>query len=258
MLTVGVDLAAEPAGTALAVIEWSSGRAQLRDVRVGVDDNAIVDAVVGADKAGIDCPLGWPAAFLEFITAHHTGHVTVPNDAAGLVWRRKLAYRVTDEIVHRAVGRWPLSVAADWIGHTAMRAAALLAVLADRGYPVDRTGAGVVVEVYPAASMHIWELPTRGYKGTANLPRLAELVHRLQAQIPWLDLGSHETLCRACDHATDALIAALTARAAALGLATRPDDEHLATARTEGWIALPTSPLNGLQPPSTTSQHKDP
>ena len=34
-----------------------------------------------------------------------------------MAWRRKLAYRVTDEVVHAAVGRWPLSVAADRIGH---------------------------------------------------------------------------------------------------------------------------------------------
>jgi hypothetical protein len=50
-------------------------------------------------------------------------------------------------------------------------------------------------------------VPARGYKGTANLPRLADLVDRLRAQVPWLDLGSYEALCRASDHATDALVA---------------------------------------------------
>jgi predicted nuclease with RNAse H fold len=248
VLTVGVDLAAEPAGTALATIEWSSGRAGLVGIHVGVEDRAIVDAVTEAGKAGVDCPLGWPAAFVEFVRAHHAGHVVAPTDVRGLAWRRRLAYRVTDEVVHRTVGRLPLSVAADRIGHTAMRAAALLAVLAERGCPVDRSGTGVVVEVYPAASLRVWGLPDRGYKRTANLPRLAELVDRLQTQAPWLDLGAYEARCRASDHAFDAVVAALTARATALGLATRPGREHLDTARTEGWIAVPTSSLNDLRP----------
>jgi hypothetical protein len=50
-------------------------------------------------------------------------------------------------------------------------------------------------------------------------------------------------LCRGSDHALDAVVAAITARCAAIGLATRPDGDQLAAARTEGWIALPTAPL---------------
>lgn len=248
MLTVGVDLAAEPAGTALAAVEWTAGRAELVDLRVGVDDDAVLAALAGADKAGIDCPLGWPAAFVEFVRAHHEGHVVAPSDVAGKAWRRRLAYRVTDEMTRRVVGRLPLSVAADLIGHTAMRAAALLAVLAGRGRPVDRSGTGVVVEVYPAASLRIWGLPERGYKRAANVGRLAALVETFHQRAPWLELGAHGTLCRTSDHAFDAVLAAVTARAAALGRTAGPGAEHLDAARTEGWIALPTSPLEDLRP----------
>jgi hypothetical protein len=28
---------------------------------------------MAADKAGIDCPLGWPEKFVKFISTHHTG-----------------------------------------------------------------------------------------------------------------------------------------------------------------------------------------
>ena len=38
MLTVGVDLAAEPEGTALARIEWRDGQAVVLDVTQGADD----------------------------------------------------------------------------------------------------------------------------------------------------------------------------------------------------------------------------
>jgi predicted nuclease with RNAse H fold len=249
MLTVGVDLAAEPAGTALAVIEWSPGRARLSEVVVGADDAVLLDRIGRADKAGIDCPLGWPAAFVEFVSAHRDGHVTVPAGVAGLVWRRRLAYRVTDGIVRTATGRWPLSVAADRIGHTAMRAAALLAALAGAGRPVDRAGTGVVVEVYPAASLRVWGLPDRGYKRTANLARLDDLVDRLTERARWLDLGPHEALCRRSDHAIDAVLAAITARCAAIGATAEPDPDQVDLARVEGWIAVPTTPLSGLCDP---------
>jgi hypothetical protein len=49
------------------------------------------------------------------------------------------------------------------------------------------------------------------------------------------------------DDALDAVIAALTARAAAKGLLTRPGPGDTA-APTEGWIALPTIPLAALAP----------
>jgi hypothetical protein len=57
---------------------------------------------------------------------------------------------LTDEAVRAETGLIPLSVAADRIGHAAMRCAGLLAQLARRGQSVDRCGRGVVVEVYPA------------------------------------------------------------------------------------------------------------
>jgi predicted nuclease with RNAse H fold len=206
MLTVGVDLAAEPDGTAIAVLDWAPGRASLRELITGVDDAKVVDAISQADKAGIDCPLGWPTPFVEFVTAHSRGTVTIPPDLPGRDWRRLLAYRLTDLAVHETTGQRPLSVAADRIGHTAMRAAGLLARLAVDGHPVDRTGAGVVVEVYPAASLRKWELPYRGYKNRKHVTVLDELVDRLKQTAPWLDFATHETT----------------------------------------WIALPTSPISSL------------
>lgn len=53
-------------------------------------------------------------------------------------------------------------------------------------------------------------------------------------------------LCRISHDALDAVIAALTVRAAALRLALRPDPELQPQANREGWIALPTAPLAEL------------
>ncbi|MEV1178857.1 hypothetical protein [Nonomuraea sp. NPDC049784] len=57
---------------------------------------------------------------------------------SGRAWRRDLALRVTDQVVHQQTGLTPLSVSADRIGHATMRCAAPLAELARRGRPVDR------------------------------------------------------------------------------------------------------------------------
>ncbi|MGC5015148.1 DUF429 domain-containing protein [Streptosporangium sp. DT93] len=246
MLTVGVDLAAEAVRTAVAWLDWSEDGARVTRIEIQADDDVIVEAIMGADKAGVDCPIGWPDAFVDFVVAHRAGHVQVPGGVAGRDWRRNLALRVTDRVVHDLTGLTPLSVSADRIGHTAMRCAALLAELTRRGRPADRRGDGVVVEVYPAASLKRWGLPFRGYKRSANLAALGDLVDGLREAAPWLDLGPYERVCRASDDATDAVIAALTARAALLGLATVPAGEQTGPARTEGWIALPTTPLREL------------
>ena len=185
---------------------------------VGADDEAVLDALATADKAGIDAPFGWPDAFTALPDSASAGDVPVSGrpdrpavaEAAGLA--------APDEAVRGATGIIPLSVAADRIGHAAMRCAGLLAKLGDAGSPVARDGSGTVTEVYPAASLKQWGLPWRGYKQPRNLGALTELVTALQAAAPWLELGPHEQLCHTSNDALDAVIAALTARAAALGL----------------------------------------
>jgi predicted nuclease with RNAse H fold len=246
MLTVGVDLAAEPQRTAVARIEWSNGRARICDVVCGADDDVVVAAIAEARKAGIDCPLGWPDEFVAFVAAHRAGHVTVPGDLTGRQWRRPLTLRLTDRVVQAETGLTPLSVAADLIGHVALRCAGLLALLASRGLAVDRCGSGTVVEVYPSASLKRWGLPYRGYKRPADVERLGDLVDRLLAAAPWLHPGGTESLCRRSHDATDAVVAALTARAASRNLASVPAAGQEAAARTEGWIAVPTAPLDRL------------
>jgi len=241
--TAGIDLAADDARTAIAEIRWSAGIAELERLVVGVDDTMVLDAIRCSDKAGVDCPLGWPVAFTRFVAAQEGGDLVVPA-LTGRDWRRSLAYRRTDLMVHETLGIWPMSVAADRIAHVAMRCAGLLARLAADGLAVDRTGAGVVVEVYPAASLRRWGLePFRRYKGAANADRLDLLVSALSTAAPWLRLREFEAVCRRSDHALDAVLAALTARAAALGQTTAPAGEHAAV---EGWIAVPERPLGCL------------
>ncbi|MCU1407792.1 MAG: hypothetical protein JWQ43_4095 [Glaciihabitans sp.] len=246
MLTAGIDLAAEPRGTALAVIDWGERSAQLSILRVGIQDSEIVDAAGAAQSIGIDCAFGWPDDFLAFVTAHTAGARVDRSIDEGMDWRRRLAYRETNRDVRRRTGRWPLSVATDRLGLTAMHCAALLDVLADRIGPIDRSGAGRVAEVYPSATLRGWGFTTRGYK-TDPAPRRL-LVEELERRAPWLDLAGNQELLVQSDDAFDAVIASLAARAHARGLTEPCPPEHLAQARREGWIALPSAPLEALAP----------
>ncbi|MFL6144961.1 MAG: DUF429 domain-containing protein [Labedaea sp.] len=247
MITVGVDLAAEPDTTAVAVLEWRAKGAELTALTVPADDAAVLQLAQGADKIGIDCPLGWPDAFVEFLSAHRERRADTANHVMGGEWRRGLANRLTDRLVREQLNIIPLSVATDRIGLTAMRAARLQNLLAERGHPIDRAGAGLIVEVYPAAGLNYWQLDHRRYKGGKQRSRLGELVDSLLRAAPWLTLSGYEPLCRHSDHAFDAVVAALLARASALRLASIPGtDEERAAADTEGWIALPTAPLADL------------
>jgi predicted nuclease with RNAse H fold len=240
VLTVGIDLAAEADHTAVAQIEWHGGNAAVSHLVTRADDDALLDSIMQADKAGIDCPLGWPDAFVRFVAEHKDGQLAPPAGGTGRDWRENFTNRVTDRVVREQTGLVPLSVAADRIGHVALRCAGILAKLAALGQPVDRAGSGTVVEVYPAASLRSWGLPYRGYKNAASPQPLAELIGRLKEQADWLKLGrAEEELCRTSHDATDAVIAALSARAAGLGLTRLPTTGQRATAQTEGWIAVP-------------------
>ena len=219
----------------------------MTSLRLGVGDAAIGEVALVAVKLGLDCPLGWPDDFVAFLNEHQDGHVVAPRDVAGKDWRRRLAYRATDRAVREATGLTPLSVAADRIGLTAMRAAGLLARFAEAGQPVDRAGGGVVVEVYPAASLRRWGLPHEGYKGKDKQLTRDALIQELLRAAPWLDLADHADLCSQSDDALDAVIAAMTSRAAAVRHVSLPaDSTQQAQAGREGWIALPTTPLASL------------
>ncbi len=240
MITLGVDLAAQDDATASCYIAWSDGEARVSTPRCPQTDEDLIRAVEGADVAGIDIPLGWPDAFVRAVTGYHAGEAW-PN-----VLPAELCYRATDRHVERRlldqkIRRRPLSVASDRIAIPAMRAARLMTRLNEANDPVDRSGGGKLVEAYPAAALAIWGLPSRKYKG----PKGAEVRAALFAQIQrrtqsWLRLDAlvGRTCCDS-DHALDALVCALVARAAALRLCERPPVEHAAAAAREGWIALP-------------------
>jgi len=92
--------------------------------------------------------------------------------------------------------------------------------------PIDRTGSGKFVEVYPRAARDRWGITSPGALAAATKNRLI-LPDALAAR------------CRQSEHCFDALVAALAARAAAIGYCDSVPECDLEAATVEGWIALP-------------------
>ena len=251
MITAGIDLAAEPKATALALIKWGKNQAELQLLSLGVADEQIVGLAKSANKIGIDCAFGWPVEFFEFLTQHMNPNQTPKGIDGAMDWRRTLSYRETDREVRKITGRWPLSVSTDRLGLTAMRNAGLLARFQEAGVNVDRSGEGTACEVYPGATLRLWGFDTAGYRTEEN--KREKLLEKLTTKAPWLDLSDFEDRMLASTDCFDAVIAALAARAVALGGYSKPAKEQIAKAKVEGWICLPSLGLGELAPTRSSS-----
>lgn len=222
MITVGIDLASQPKKTALCEIEWDGGGAHVVYCESGVDDYKMKQFAEKADKVGIDAPFGWPCAFVAAITGH-SKHKPWPCRS-----QRELRLRRTDCYVWGVTRKQPLSVSSDRIACTAFRVAAFLSEIAQTHGPIDRTGAGKFVEVYPRAARNRWTVDSFA----AMLSKTSE----------WLEVPEAEARrCHESADCFDALVAALIARAAEQNLCDKIPEADREAATIEGWIAIPTA-----------------
>lgn len=239
MLTLGIDLSADPALTASFMLDWRDGPGRDRGAvpMLGLNDDAVLESMPAADKVGIDAPFGWPDAF-RLAVNDWSEQGKWPDDVGPQVLRKRLRYRLTDDF-QRSRGRTPLSVSSDRIASTAMRCADLLAQhYAARGEPLDRVN-GHVVEVYPAAALVAWGVDVRGYKDPSASAQREQMARQLAEQAGLVLKERTIELCAETDHALDALVSCLVARAQALGLTHPAPAEHAEQVAREGWIHLP-------------------
>ncbi len=238
MRVCGVDLASQPAKTAVCRLRWGASPA-CESLDVGADDAAVVAAAVASDKCGVDAPLGWPDAFVDVVAGHHAGDEPVVPDSV-----EPLRLRATDVWVWRTHGRIPLSVSTDNIGVVALRGVRIQSRIArETDRSIDRRGDGLLVEVYPAAALHVWGLPASGYKrGPGAEVRRREILDGLDRRFAVSLTADQATTALAHHDALDALISAIVAALAATGGTTPPPDHLQAKARREGWIHVPVPP----------------
>lgn len=179
--TFGVDLAAQPKKTAVCLIEWhGDGRGRVDcPGDHGTDTDILAQMADATITTAIDAPFGWPAAFVESVSMYATTGrwPDPPEEQAG---QNAMRLRVTDRVVYHETGLTPLSVSTDKIGVVAMRAARILAAhWQATATPPDRSGAGRVAEVYPAAALIQWGISQRvgvsdpgTYKGKSAAARV--------------------------------------------------------------------------------------
>jgi len=242
VLSVGIDLSSQDRDTALCALRWEGSGARVEHLEQDLDNQQLLSWMHDATVSGLDAPFGWPERLLASLQQWSEADqwpAPWPDAAA----KAELRLRATDRWVQQHLGKQPLSVSSSGIAVTAFRAAALLtAFQTDDSGPFDRI-CGPVREVYPGAALLAWKLveprAAESYKTSAAARR--ELLKQMAPPAGWLRLEAQQReACIEHDHQLDALVSALVARAAQLGLCHLPpaelDSDLVAR---EGWIALP-------------------
>lgn len=259
MRLLGVDLASADENTAMAIVDSDDGTWTLSQVHHPCSDEEILAAVSGSPDVsfvGFDCPLGWPREFGEFLADHRTAakrSVPEKND----LLRRLTDVRVAELVQENTdppVRLHPLSVSSDRIAVPAFRMAGLERSLITDAAP-DRSGAGMIAEVYPAAALALWDLPHRGYKGAKGRPVRDEIVRGLHDKAgARLDISRFSQLLSENDHCLDALLCALVTIAVFTGRrlskSTPQNSSERSRANEEGWIQLPFADLATILAPT--------
>ncbi|MDP9223112.1 MAG: DUF429 domain-containing protein [Actinomycetota bacterium] len=173
--TLGVDFASQSKGTVGCWITWSQGLALVGPPIHDIGDETLTSLIREASRTGIDVPFGWPDEFVAELDRHRTFAPWQTPESR----EDHLFFRATDRHVRAITGQVPLSVSADKIGRTAVRAARVLFELRASGASIDRSGeTGKVLEVYPAAALKRWVEGRFRYKhatrGKEELLRLAQ------------------------------------------------------------------------------------
>jgi predicted nuclease with RNAse H fold len=256
VISVGVDIAKDPRNTALCELRWTESEAIVERLELGVTDDRIIERTNASLVTALDAPFGWPTAMVQAVSRWVPGgEWSRPSDTA---FRLRATDEVTRQIVRDTLSRRtsaarepvnPLSVSSDKIAMAAWRVCGILGALGSNCTVVtaalgaELTGQRHVIEAYPAAALALWTIERADYKNTnaAGARRreamLAAILLQMKRRVRWS--GADEATCTATDHALDAFVCALVARAAALGNVHPVPAEHHGAARIEGWIALP-------------------
>lgn len=235
MRTLGIDLAAQAKGTLLCQLLWEADGVSIEALRRNEEHHSDEDlrtamANPDVDAIGVDVPFGWPDAFVALMKGE-------PSVAS---WQekgsRRLRLRETDIFwADSSLKLTPMSVTMDRIAAPAMR----WRLLTSKGVPTN------AMEVYPAAALKCWELPSQGYKQLEQRPAREKLVDALVAALRMAP-SEHLDVMRSEADALDAFVAAVVARAAALGRTQPPPSDLVEVVAREGWIHVPTCSLRAL------------
>lgn len=236
---IGIDFAAQPKGTGLALGRHTRRGLSISQVRMARGAEDLLETLAGwASKGQVlvaaDAPLGWPRPLATRLAKHRAGQVLDGEP-------KQLFRRLTDREIHRRIGKLPLEVGADRIArtaHAALRVLGQVAHTTSRALPVlwdhEVEGAGLI-EVYPAATLLAHGISPRGYKAATHDGE----VKRLELS-QWL-----ASQCLSCekpeqmavrDDLLDAALCVLAGHDFLRGRAMGPSQSQQEQAEFEGWI----------------------
>lgn len=244
--TIGINLSAAAKFTTLIAIEWKDGGAWVSEAIVDLEDDELIGYLSSGDYTGVYAPFGWPVAMVEAVSSYTN------SDQWQRASRREFRHRKTEGFVHDVLQAevdqelWPQSVSCDRLALQARRMAQLREQLfSETGKRFDRAGGDHIIEVYPPGASLLWGMGNHLGNGNSKLPEVddkpgKEFIERAEAAAPWLQWKDGKRgICLKNDHTSDALLAALVARAAELNLTIPPENGEADLAPREGWMHLP-------------------
>lgn len=256
MRVLGIDLALADETTSIAVLTCAPEVMTVERTATGVTDDhlerLLADPTV--DVVGINAPVtvsrSKSASPSSTTSAEH-----VEVESAGYL-AEIVAVRLSTRYRVRATDRWRREHLRDLPTRTDRAAGqrAMAGLRSDRLFAsyeprqLDPTlTIRDVVEACPAVAMHQWGLPYAGYVAYEGRADIAEVRETIVAALA-SRIGIPAASVQARDGGQlNALMSALVAVAARLGLTERVPDEYQVHARAEGWACVPvTGSLDGL------------
>jgi predicted RNase H-like nuclease len=235
---LGIDCATVASKVGLALASLENGQTTtVHEVLVGSIQTTIVATINNwlADRIptllAIDAPLGWPVNLGEALSAHEAGQPLI-------VQSHKLFRRYTDNVIREKIGRQPLDVGADRIARTAHAALGILETLRQQtgdAIPLSWQPEDVqtvsAIEVYPAATLTMYGIQSRGYKIRADEDTRRKMAYELQKYL--MNLESFTLPVKSAD-ALDAVVCVLAGVDYLCGNCMQPSTDEVV--RKEGWI----------------------
>ncbi len=244
---IGVDCATEPKKTGLARAKFDGGNCCLLDVKMGSTDVAGQLCEWISDDSptllALDAPLGWPDGFGSKLASHKAGQ-TIKRTCREVFFDRE-----TDRVVRKESGQKPLSVGADRIARTSFVALEILEKVRQnqksKGQDISIAWTPEIqgvqaIEVYPAATLKMYEYPNKGYKKQGNIDQRKireEITNKLCKHFkPRIKQSLQDRMLDDPD-ALDAVVCILAALDFLVGDAIGPENgRERKRAEKEGWI----------------------
>ena len=233
---IGIDCATDPKKVGLAVGRFDGGTVTITEAVTEQTHDLITARLAGwvaqapRTLIALDAPLGWPVELSKALAGHQAGDLDVPAN--------NLFRRATDRFVADKVGKTPLDVGADRIARTAHAALAMLNRLRHAtqlpiplAWDSDFDEPVAAIEVYPAATLKVWGVPSSGYKRPNQRPERNAILQGLEAH---MDTRAVQDAVLDNADMLDAAVCVLAGRDFLEGWAFQPRDQ--VTGRTEGWI----------------------